>query len=349
MEVNRGKEELSVDEKIELYEKGVREIPTFASLKTISRFSSCLADDFPREAKVQFDNKIVDYKINSDEKLELIHYTNVQSFCNIINSQTIRLYNCFNLNDSREIEIGLNRIGFVYNEELLEELKRTHFVFSTSKFNGKEDFNMWRLYGDNGDGVAMVFEIDKEFEKWKGLHLSKISYSNEDKVTEDVNRYIEFHNQFKDKYGLFVDVPGLIPLLGAFQKNQIWSIEKEFRIIAVCKFNDYDFKVKEGEITVNDYLKDSLNHQVNYKGKMVSYLELPIAEKYIDSLSEHERYKRNSSNLKEYYPRIRLKKIILGYNNRMPPRFESLINFCEDIVPSKIGERVEYKFSEILD
>lgn len=58
--------------------------------------------DSPQNAEVTFNNKVVDYQIQKNNPLQIIHYTNIQSYCNIINSQLIRLYDCNNLNDSKK-------------------------------------------------------------------------------------------------------------------------------------------------------------------------------------------------------------------------------------------------------
>jgi hypothetical protein len=334
----------SADEKINLYLKGAKAF--FEDIRVSSRFSIYGAEDYPKNAEVVFNNKVIDYKIESEKKIEIIHYTNIQSFCNIINSQNIRLYNCFNLNDSKEIETGLNKIGFEYNREWLEDLKRTHFVFSASEYNNDDDFNMWRLYGDNGNGVAFVFEIDDNFKNWTGIHLSKVSYSESDESFRNLKNFVDFHNKFQSEHKLFISVPSIIPLLGAFQKDKIWSIENEFRIVATCEFDKYDFKTNSGFIPDNPFLKYTLNHQVNNSGKLVSYLELPITEKYLEEKFKYETDEEYVNECKKFYPRIKLKKIVFGHNIRGTAKFESLIEYWSNVIPSKIGHEVEIQFSE---
>lgn len=334
----------SVDKKLEIYLKGASAF--FEDIRVSSLFSVCNAEDYPKNADVVFNNKVIDYKIEPDQKLEIIHYTNLQSFCNIINSQNIRLYNCFNLNDSKEIETGLNKIGFEFNKDWLEDLKRFHFVFSASEYNNDDDFNMWRLYGDNGNGVALVFEVDDNFKNWNGIHISKVSYSEADESFQNVKNFIDFHNKFQSEHKPFISVPSIIPLLGAFQKNKIWSIENEFRIVATCEFNKYDLKANNVFFSENPFLNKTLNHQINSSGKLVSYLELPITEKFLEEKYKNKTDEEYVSECKKFYPRIKLKKIVFGHNIRGTAKYESLIHYWSNVIPYKIGHEVEIQFSE---
>lgn len=334
----------SAEEKVKLYLEGARNY--FKDIKVISQFSM-YSGDSPQNAEVTFNNKVVDYQIQKKNPLQIIHYTNIQSYCNIINSQLIRLYDCNNLNDSKEIELGLNRIGFQTEEKWVEDLKKFHFVFSASEYNGKDDFNMWRLYGDNGFGVALVFEIDENFKKWNGVHLSKVSYSEEDDNFQLIKEFIKFHNEFQEKNKLFIKVPSLIPLLSAFQKNDIWSIEKEFRLVATCVYDKYDLKTKSPIFeSINPFLKNTLNQSVNNSGKLVSYLEMPITEKYIENKLKKETDEDVINNLREFYPRLKLKKVIFGHNLKGTKKGDSLLEYSYNIIPSKINNNVKLENSQ---
>ena len=205
---------------------------------------------------------------------------------------------------------------------------------------------MWRLYGDNGNGVALVFEIDENFKNWNGIHLSKVSYSDDDNSFLKIKNFIDFHNKFEEEHKPFTNVPSIIPLIGAFHKNKIWSIENEFRIVATCEYDEYDFKTKDGFNSQNPFLRHTLNHQVNNSGKLVSYLELPITEKYLDEKLKNETDEDFASEYKKYYPRIRLKKIVFGHNIRGTAKYESLLDYYINVIPLKIGKGVEIQFSE---
>jgi hypothetical protein len=334
----------SAEEKIKLYLAGAKNY--FKDIKVVSQFS-LYSSDSPQNAEVTFNNKVIDYQIPNNNPLQIIHYTNIQSYCNIINSQLIRLYDCNNLNDSREIELGLKRIGFQTEEKWIEDLKRFHFIFSASEYKGKDDFNMWRLYGDNGFGVALVFEIDENFQKWNGIHLSKVSYSEEDNNLHLIKEFIKFHNEFQEKNKLFIKVPSLIPLLSAFQKNDIWSIEREFRLVATCIYDKNNLRAKSSMLeSINPFLKNTLTQSVNNAGKLVSYLELPITEKYIENRLKKETDENIINTLKEFHPRLKLKKVIFGHNLIGTKKGESLLEYSYNNIPSKINDNVKLENSQ---
>lgn len=326
----------SVSNKTELYLKEARAF--FKGLKINSQFSM-YGGDYPTSAKITFNNKVVDYKLEPDKKLQIIHYTNIQSFCDIINSQSIRLYDCNNLNDAKEIEIGLNRLGFKYEEKWLNELKRTHFIFSASEYDGQEDFNIWRLYGDKGHGIALVFEIEENFKSWKGIHLAKINYSTEDENFSRIKDYVNFHIKFQEEHNLFVEIPSIIPLISAFQKNDIWSIEKEFRIVATCLYDNHTLETSTFG-SINPFIKSTLNQTVNSSGKLVSYLELPISEKYVHDKLSHLQDLGLKDQILKIHPVLKLKKVIFGPDLKGTSKGESLWDYCYNIISLKIGENV---------
>lgn len=335
---------MEIKDKEKLYLEGARIF--FKDIK-INASYSLYSGDSPQSASITFNNKIADYKLEAGKTLEVIHYTNIQSFCNIINSQTVRMFDCNNLNDDKEIETGLKKLGFQYNEEWLNDLKLFHFIFSASEYNDVEDFNMWRLYGDNGYGVGLVFEIDENFQKWSGIHLSKVSYSDDDENFLKMKKFIDFHNKFQEEHILFNEVPSIIPLMSAFQKSNNWNIEKEFRIVSTCNYDKYDLKIKSTLFeSINPYLKHSLNQQVNNFGKLVSYLELPISEKYFEEKLKRETDENIIKNVSEFHPKLKLKKIIFGHNLKQTNKANSLLEYCSNILPIKIGENVKIEFSK---
>lgn len=334
----------TVDDKLKLYLEGAKIF--FRDIKDVSRFSLYSTEE-PKMAEVTFNNKVVDYNLDPEQKLDIIHYTNINSFCNIINSQLIRLYDCNNLNDSKEIELGLKKIGFQTEKRWIEDLKRFHFIFSASEYDGNDDFNMWRLYGDNGFGVALIFEIDENFKKWKGIHLSKVSYSDEDESVKLIRDFIKFHNEFQEKNKLFIKVPSLIPLLSAFQKSDIWSIEKEFRLVATCEYNKDQLNVKSPVFeSINPFLSRTLNQNVNVYGNLVSYLEMPITEIFFEEKLIKEDNKDIIKNVYENYPRLKLKKVIFGYNLKDTKKGESLMEYSLNMIPLKISKDVNLEFSK---
>jgi hypothetical protein len=185
----------------------------------------------PLSADIEFNNSLLNEDVISCGKIEFIHYTNLTSAMNILNSGNIRLYNCLNMNDPMEIKHLLEQSEIEFSDEEISTYQREHFIFSACRFNSNEDedFNLWRLYGENGKGVGIVFEIDEKIKNWSNRYLQNVKYQMED--SRKIAAFFEYHKQFNETHDLFQNKPDLFALLAAGVKNQVWSIEKEFRII----------------------------------------------------------------------------------------------------------------------
>lgn len=95
-----------------------------------------------------------------------IHYTTLDSLFNILNSKELRFYNLKALHDGQELSYAINEFGLKINQEQIENFKNSWFVHSFCEYNNDDDFNMWRLYGQNGNGVGIVYEIPNVNDKW---------------------------------------------------------------------------------------------------------------------------------------------------------------------------------------
>ena len=63
----------SAEEKVKLYLEGARNY--FKDIKVLSQISM-YSGDSPQNAEVTFNNKVVDYQIQKNNPLQIIHYTN---------------------------------------------------------------------------------------------------------------------------------------------------------------------------------------------------------------------------------------------------------------------------------
>lgn len=299
--------------KKELYITRAREFfPDFDISSSFALYSGDL--DSPTSAKVSVKTKTLNHHGIGVKNIELAHYTSVDSFFNIINSKNVRLYNCNNLNDTTELIYATKKYELPLTEKEIADFRREHFVLSTCKLeDGKEeDFNMWRLYGHNGKGVCIHFETEPEFSNWTGIIGNEVSYID-NLISSKISAFFNFHYSFQDEHKIFQNTPNFIPLLLLFNKEKIWSIENEFRIIASCPFDEYNSRIKP--MIGNSYspwLSKTLKHSVNSSGNTVSYLELPIeidpkANKTVDVLGKQ-------INVADRFPRLKIKRVILGYD-----------------------------------
>jgi hypothetical protein len=342
---------LTRDEKIDLYLKGAREFYPEISLGSASSMFSG-EQEHPTSGKIQIKHGIVDPSLFSSGPLEIVHYTGIQAFFEIINSETIRLYNSFNLNDPKEIEHGLKTLGFPYNKDLLSNLKRNHFVLSASRYDNqiKDNFNLWRLYGQEGMGVGLVFEVPEAINTWLGINLSRIEYSSDPTSNSISKNFLDFHQDFQSKYALFENIPSFIPLLASFHKDEIWKIENETRIVAYCPFDKYKLKPKDSIFERNNpFLSKTISHTINSKGDHVAFVNMPISQLSIKrklnpkvEIEVQEAYVQN-------HPYLQLKKIILGPRLINSKQIHPVVEFILNVANDKIGERIEIVESNFKD
>ena len=95
----------------------------------------------------------------SGEK-SFVHYSNVAALNSMLQEKSLRLYNLHNLNDPREFTFASK--VFDLDNRLIEDAKDNIFLISFCKrgilANSTQEFNMWRLYGQNGKGVLLYFQ-----------------------------------------------------------------------------------------------------------------------------------------------------------------------------------------------
>lgn len=342
---------LTRDEKMQLYLKGAREFyPDIEVSSTFSMFPG--EQEHPTSGKIQIKQGLVDPSLFSSGLLEIVHYTSVQALFEIINSETIRLYNSFNLNDPKEIEHGLKTLDFPYDVNWLKELKRNHFILSASRYDDqvKDDFNLWRLYGQEGMGIGLVFEVPEAIKTWTGINLSQIEYlldSTNDTISK---KFLDFHQAFQSKYKLFENTPSIIPLLASFKKDEIWKIENETRIVAFCPFDKYSLQPKDGFYESNNsFLSKTLSHAINANGDQVAYVSMPISKDCIKKKLQANIDKEIEEAILKIHPYLQLKKIILGPRLSNSKQIHPVVEFIRNVADQKVGQIIQIEESRYKD
>lgn len=96
---------------------------------------------------------------------KIAKYLSLETALMILKSGKVRVMSVTAMNDKREIgplfsEITKNESDFLVNKT------KTHFArhrYITSFTNKIDDLTMWRLYGDNGNGVCLIFSEPNEY------------------------------------------------------------------------------------------------------------------------------------------------------------------------------------------
>jgi hypothetical protein len=199
----------------------------------------------------------------------------------VLSTESFRLYNCLNLNDPKEIEFANKRSSIGLTEEEINDFKRNYFVSSFCEYDlvkKDDDFNLWRLYGNDGNEAALVFEIENLEDDWENFFIGKIIYNENNHVVKSFEEFIRFHKEFNEEHHLFENTPNILPIIGLHFKDDIWKVEHEFRLFTSCPFEYYTFENKfRGN--QNSYLSNTIEHTINRKGDLVSYISLPLNKK----------------------------------------------------------------------
>jgi hypothetical protein len=191
------------------------------------------------------------------------------------------------MDDPQELLFAGNEILGNYETSELQALKENIFCISFAEYddeNGKADnFDSWRLYGDNGKGVGIVFKFSSEVHLWNENYLSKIHYGKEqinksgiEETTEKFRIFKIKHNKFISEYEDKVEllsntfgrkgkIPEWIAIFLAFHKSSLYLPENEIRFLRQGNKNGRNsFTINQrSERTFYDKLFIKTKHNLN--------------------------------------------------------------------------------------
>lgn len=254
-----------------------------------------------------FDKTLFQTKVES----QYIHYTSVDLLYSILNEEAIRCYPTKNMNDPMEVVSILQKLKLPVSFEMKEKIRRSLFVFSMCKYGSGnlDDFNMWRLYGKDGYGVGIVFEVENINRDWSSTIIGDVQYGNNSEIEklfkETINLSLKYgkFNLNKDEF------PVLLNLLMALHKNSIWSFEKEARCVTYL-----DFDPMFGDLnSIYDYNidKENIGYIIDSEDMLSTYYKLNLSTKFnrqILNRPEVEHLLIKNTKL-----RLKIVKIVCGY------------------------------------
>lgn len=296
--------------------------------------------------KVKWERRIISKIVNNEEKksikytipennnsLEdspyfykaegLAHFTSLSSLLSIINSNTIRLYNLHNLNDPREFSFAYNL--FKSSEEEIIDAKDNLFLMSFCDLgifdDNNAEFNMWRLYGDDGNGIAIEFSIVNKPNLWSDVILSKVYYGEETCFSfKELMSYL--NSQFNSEVDVEIDLRKLF----AFHKSTLFKIEQEVRLVCFRHEKNrtglYNYKYENNDKIIFPNIKVDLLKLSTYKN--VKFVELPL-------------FDINDNNKAKLFPILKIKKIVLGY------KFKDNVDYLKNELIELCNEKLGYE------
>lgn len=256
-----------------------------------------------------------------------LHFTSLLAIQSIVTEKNIRLYNLNNLNDPREYSFAGDLITF--NKEDKTNAKNNIFLLSMCQMellNSTEtEFNMWRLYGANGQGVAIELNFEESpSQNWRDYFLSKVHYGSNSKTNlKELNKLLKQLDKEKPKVS--VDLGQIV----CFHKSRLFGLEEETRLLfdgREFKPNEYKYATyrnKEGEL-ISPFVKTDI-YKSTTSNKEIKFLELPIYHTNFKKI-----YSENSP-----IPIPKIDRIILGYQYK--ENFKKVAKALEDLCQQQLG------------
>lgn len=200
--------------------------------------------------------QLADYLKDTTARIEnhatLYHYTTVESLIKICQNKTWLLSNAIKMNDLVELNYG-------------DRNQWAHLHYSCFSSEEKENVGMWSMYSQPWEkGVKLSFPAKAVYEWIKKttqllqfnpitmqkmnsiftlepsqLRLTAVAYSNYDSLQKGESEITRWSNQ---ENNLLHQVVHQYSLTG-YVKDQAWSYEKEFRIVAQLKEAHYPFRL----------------------------------------------------------------------------------------------------------
>lgn len=236
---------------------------------------------------------------------KIYHYCSVDSFHKIIESKSIWLSNCSQMNDSEEatwIEAYFDFIKNYFRDEKYYHFrkhvfptygwnKRKPYIFCFSEL--KDSLSQWRAYANDGKGICIGFNVDNlEIKKDlpstnvyrdNTIGLCKVEYNKsvqKRRIKELVEHYLEMY----DRRGH--ELWEVSSAFLAFQlvdfslifKNPSFAEEKEWRIIHTPLGSQSEYEDVENKIDISDIKFRVLGN------KLTTYAVLNLAENFNSSL-----------------------------------------------------------------
>lgn len=255
-----------------------------------------------------------------------IHYTaSPLRVLDIIQSRVIRINSLSYFNDPQEFDFMLRNVSETgvfpsgmdvdIFHRIVDGWKRHIHAWSFCEHpEGEgESFEHWRMYGGDGKGAAIVFEVDlSNKDSWNGFYLGRVHYGENNEAFERLRSFMQCLAEFWASndlpyYNQLNEFQSVIKSLFAFHKQSIWHLENEVRLV-VSTDDTVNGVVKR------KYLDRSLNRtsQVELQLDFGKPEEVPI-ERLQSAPWKYEVDQYMSTLRYNNQPRIRIKEIVLGY------------------------------------
>lgn len=164
-------------------------------------------------------------EIYNDSSCKIEHFTSCRNLFNILNQESIRMYAFSNMNDPNEYYGALP-------EEYINEIKYNRndiFCFcgtDTSKLTNAQVFNLWRLYGEEGFGAKLTFEVKEKQTSINDYFLKNVVYEK-----LNISNFIEAKEEIERNNNIEIKYHDTLIASCCLHKNEKYSMEFEKRLV----------------------------------------------------------------------------------------------------------------------
>lgn len=267
----------------ELKEKYLQDVLIYLMPENYDKWNIGGGLSFKRLSITISPNSLLKYKpLKKQNSESFVHFTSLRNLHSILNEQSIRMYNLNNVNDPNEVFFSLKDI---ITEDEIHKIRKKKYslsLCSSRVISSSNILNLWRLYGYDGWGVAIEFEIFNNNPLTSFL-LAKIVYNK-----LKLKKFREANDLFEKANNIKVDLAGLLDTYACLYKNKYYKIENEFRLL---------YSGEEMPAILTHSKHEKYKFDFNYKNEIVSYYSLKLFE----------------DNCYNSLPEINIKKIHIGF------------------------------------
>jgi hypothetical protein len=244
-----------------------------------------------------FTGSIFDYPLEND--IELIHFTTISNFFNILRSKSLWIKDLNSLEDKSEFIFANSYL----DNKKSEKLKSKILSFSLCEYSEFTLTNkyMWHNYADEDKGICIKLKLHKERGIPPFFFLGKIKYEKEGKQIQVLIDLKKRHDQFLKKNEFTIsNLDEILFSVSAMFKKECYQDENEIRLMRYILDSTEPYK---GDIICPvEYLYDPNKKKYTY------FMELPINNPNDSFIAPHISIEdiyigRNIDNLEFYYLR----------------------------------------------
>lgn len=204
---------------------------------------------------------------NKKLPLQVVRYTSLDSFFQMINNLSFRMNALSGMNDKTE---GGN-LTFEGDSWWSQErnVQNTSLIVSFSESCLEDDLTQWRLYGDNAKGICCVFDVD-ESKLGDDFVLQYVIYG--DSLLKKLD---ELQKRLKKINELFsLD----LTQLKCFVKPKDFKVEKEVRLLRNEDSRNLNWLIANGTSIVNAYIDIEMKRMPLKLSKVILGPNMPNQE-----------------------------------------------------------------------